>query len=129
MKGAGNSSAILYYSFMDEHPYYGINYYRLMQTDFNGEYKYSQIIAVRNNQTDIHCFVYLDERTGNFILSCNHQENSQAQILNVDGRIMKVIEMTGSSENKIDLNRFADGLYILRIIDRQRIQNFKLLKN
>lgn len=36
VKGAGNSSTVLHYSFTDTDPLQGTSYYRLRQTDFNG---------------------------------------------------------------------------------------------
>ena len=44
--GAGNSSVTLYYTSLDPNPYQGKSYYRLKQTDFNGEYKYSHLVEV-----------------------------------------------------------------------------------
>ena len=44
VKGAGKSTSILNYCVYDEEPAPGLNYYRIKQVDFNGEYKYSQII-------------------------------------------------------------------------------------
>jgi len=44
--GAGNSSYTRHYNLTDEHPYIGTSYYRLKQTDFNGEYKYFNLVAV-----------------------------------------------------------------------------------
>lgn len=41
--GAGNSNNILSYENIDEQPYSGQSYYRLKQTDFNGESSYSEI--------------------------------------------------------------------------------------
>jgi len=35
-----------YYTYTDEHPLAGVSYYRLKQTDFNGEYSYSHIVPV-----------------------------------------------------------------------------------
>ncbi|UPT67018.1 MAG: T9SS type A sorting domain-containing protein [Sphingobacteriales bacterium JAD_PAG50586_3] len=46
LPGAGNSNTQLNYSAVDENPYNGYSYYRLKQTDFNGEYTYSDIEAV-----------------------------------------------------------------------------------
>lgn len=50
--GAGNSSNQLYYSFVDENVESIINYYRLKQTDYDGRFKYSDIISIdnRNNR-------------------------------------------------------------------------------
>ncbi len=44
--GAGTSHATLNYSVLDPTPPHGINYYRLKQTDYNGEYSYSKTIAL-----------------------------------------------------------------------------------
>ena len=44
--GAGNSSSVLYYSTIDKTPYEGISYYRLKQTDYDGNSSYSDIQSV-----------------------------------------------------------------------------------
>ena len=46
INGAGNTSTLLNYSTIDDNPYFGISYYRLKQTDFDGQYSYSQIRSV-----------------------------------------------------------------------------------
>jgi hypothetical protein len=46
--GAGKSSAILNYEVIDTHPYEGTSYYRLKQTDYDGGFKYSKLVAVNN---------------------------------------------------------------------------------
>lgn len=50
--GAGNSQVIRNYSSVDEAPLPGVSYYRLKQTDFNGTFTYSNIVAVTNTGTD-----------------------------------------------------------------------------
>jgi hypothetical protein len=45
-KGAGNSSSLIEYSELDENPHNGISYYRLKQTDYDGQFKYSQTTSV-----------------------------------------------------------------------------------
>lgn len=44
--GAGNSNTIINYRTIDEHPFQGITFYRLRQTDFNGAFTYSEIKSV-----------------------------------------------------------------------------------
>ncbi|MBI4930887.1 MAG: T9SS type A sorting domain-containing protein [Bacteroidetes bacterium] len=127
--GHGNTNQLLNYSFIDEYPYSGINYYRLKQVDYNGDYNYSPIIAVKNNLAGNPCFVYNDETSGNFILSCAKSENYQVRILSVEGKILKAIKIKVDTGNKIDLHDFSNGMYILRIIDGENIQNLKLIKN
>ncbi len=48
IKGAGNSTEEKHYEFTDENPIQGINYYRIKQTDFDGQYSYSEIRSVRH---------------------------------------------------------------------------------
>jgi hypothetical protein len=45
--GAGNSASTLSYSTIDKNPFTGISYYRLKQTDFNKNFKYSNMVAVK----------------------------------------------------------------------------------
>jgi len=47
--GAGNSIVALRYTCQDESPKHQVNYYRLKQTDFDGQYKYHNIIAIDNS--------------------------------------------------------------------------------
>lgn len=44
--GAGNSTQIINYNLLDNNPIVGINYYRIKQTDYNGQFAYSSIISV-----------------------------------------------------------------------------------
>lgn len=46
--GAGNSIQNVDYSILDDSPKNGINYYRLKQVDFNGQFKYSNIAYSTN---------------------------------------------------------------------------------
>lgn len=46
VEGVGNSNTNINYSAVDYFPYNGISYYRLKQTDFNGDYTYSNWVAV-----------------------------------------------------------------------------------
>jgi len=49
MDGAGNSSSITLYQFEDYNPK---SYYRLKQTDYNGDYTYSNIIYISKDLSD-----------------------------------------------------------------------------
>ncbi len=56
IKGAGNSSTYKKYDSKDNNPFIGVSYYRLKQTDFNGEFEYSQLVSIRN--TDLQINIY-----------------------------------------------------------------------
>ncbi|MCC6684114.1 MAG: hypothetical protein IT247_03495 [Bacteroidia bacterium] len=46
IKGAGTSNLIHSYTFVHENPQEGFNYYRIKQTDFNGDFSYSALKSV-----------------------------------------------------------------------------------
>ena len=50
VNGAGNSNTKIIYSFDDTNVNGEISYYRLKQTDFDGNYKYSDIISINNTK-------------------------------------------------------------------------------
>ena len=46
LDGAGNSTTVLNYQYIDLLPLNGLNFYRLKQTDFSGDYSYSEVKAI-----------------------------------------------------------------------------------
>ncbi|PIQ49023.1 MAG: hypothetical protein COW03_06855 [Cytophagales bacterium CG12_big_fil_rev_8_21_14_0_65_40_12] len=46
VEGAGNSTELLTYTVVDDAPLLGRSYYKLKQTDFNGQFEYSEIVSV-----------------------------------------------------------------------------------
>ena len=48
IQGAGNSSIRLDYQYVDEQPLAGTSYYRIKQTDFDGQFEYFDIIPVHH---------------------------------------------------------------------------------
>ena len=49
--GAGNSQSILNYNYVDDNVYDGVSYYRLKQTDFNGQFEYFPALSVTNQSS------------------------------------------------------------------------------
>ncbi len=47
VKGAGNKSSVSQYLYVDEQPLYGMSYYRLRQTDFDGNFSYTETVTAR----------------------------------------------------------------------------------
>lgn len=51
INGGGSSTVKKNYAAVDEKPFSGLSYYRLRQVDYNGEYKFSKVVAVNNVKT------------------------------------------------------------------------------
>ncbi|MEO8147798.1 MAG: SBBP repeat-containing protein [Bacteroidia bacterium] len=126
--GHGNSTQILSYSLDDKNPFNNLNYYCLKQVDYNGNYTYSNVIAVKAKASKNNSITYSIE---NGILTL-HNYNSQIEtieLISIEGRILKIIKSTESDNRSIDLNSFPNGLYVLRIYDGENVQSIKLVKN
>ncbi len=52
MDGRGTTDVTTTYSFLDGNPGQGVNYYRLKQYDFSGEFSYSRIVAAFHNMKE-----------------------------------------------------------------------------
>jgi len=85
--GAGNSSSVLSYQLLDNQPsqYSHLNtlYYRLKQTDFDGSYSYSNIVAVNFDDASASGFnIYPNPTTGdNINISLSGKMNSEVLII------------------------------------------------
>ncbi|HRH57930.1 MAG TPA: M64 family metallopeptidase [Chitinophagales bacterium] len=88
LRGNGFSNQPVSYSFIDENPYDGINYYRLKQVDFDGKFEYSYKIAV-NFETPLSktkeqkFTVYPNPASGNEIWIKSEQEINSDNAIDV----------------------------------------------
>ncbi|HKR05275.1 MAG TPA: SBBP repeat-containing protein [Bacteroidia bacterium] len=122
--GHGNSNAVLKYETWDYAPYSGTSYYHLKQTDYNGQFYYSGIEAVRitadgelllspNPATD---FIYM--------FSPDENSNREADIVNVLGETVIRIK----NQDKIDISHLSNGIYFLRAKTGESLTIQKFIK-
>lgn len=122
VSGAGNSNEMLNYKYSDnEISLKDIIYYRLKQTDFDGNYEYIASTYYLVNQ---------DNKAGSIIFSCSPQENvinvfltslqdqymhiavydlSGNEILSSDRNIFKGLNLV-----QVNVNGVAEGLYMVK---------------
>lgn len=116
VKGAGNSSNTLHYSFTDIHAYYGDSYFRLRQTDTDGSYQYAEIIQVNGckKQIDRSDFIiYPNPANGVFNLQFNGDSDDvrSIEIINLNGQ---KIYNSDVFQSNIDLSALHSGVYFVR---------------
>ena len=115
--GAGNSNSFLNYQFIDPKPINQVAYYRLKQIDFDGQYSYSQVIALRNNQklnTEIKA--YPNPSNGNFLITNIPFQTGEAfvcQVFNMQGELLKKdLHISDTSNNfLLQLSELKSGVY------------------
>ncbi len=113
VKGAGNSTIENNYSFTDKNPYNGINYYRLKQTNYNGNFTYSNTVPVKmitlNNEV---INIYPNPNSGEISVS-GLQLEAEIKIYNTLGQ--EVYNCKPKTENtKINLFDLPKGMYFLK---------------
>ena len=139
INGAGNSNEIIYYSYTDENPCDGISYYRLKQTDFDGNFDYSDIKPVHcsfiNADVNIDVEFYPNPFTNEITVVIGNLLSSTAEIEIYDMFGSKVLEQTlyniDKNNNKfiISLSKFFKGTYLIKFTSDDFIKTQKIIKN
>ncbi|HNQ69652.1 MAG TPA: T9SS type A sorting domain-containing protein, partial [Bacteroidales bacterium] len=119
ISGAGNSNQVINYSLTDVNPYSGISYYRLKQTDFDGVYSYSNIVAVKivsKNELTLTAW----QNGSNLFLSLISDIIGQLKIEIFDCTGKLVLQKSDFIENnesiiQLDKSGFMPGMYIIRL--------------
>jgi hypothetical protein len=113
--GAGNSTTLLNYSVFDNNPHKGVSYYRLKQTDFDGQFKYSELKSVNLNLTTKTSIDIFPNPTNKlFTINGSKSELSEIRIFNIHGQdVSNLTTMITTNESTItvDLSQVTDGLY------------------
>nr|MBC8147952.1 T9SS type A sorting domain-containing protein [Bacteroidota bacterium] len=126
--GAGSSNSIVEYNATDEFPFDGVAYYRLKQTDFNGNYDYSETITVNCNQIgELKIVRIIDNDNGSVTVFFNNYSTQKLnyKLFNINGQ--QIISNSDSNLNKglneISLNTSSlnQGVYVLSLQNENTI--------
>jgi hypothetical protein len=120
--GAGNSNSVRTYSDVDTNPLEGVSYYRLKQTDFNGDFTYSEWVVVNfigDEKVSLET-VFADRSTGNVFFRCNSPENQNININIFDaaGKMIHSSTQFSSASNwsgSVNVGSLSKGSYIVRV--------------
>jgi hypothetical protein len=117
--GAGNSTSPLQYEFDDHEITNSICYYRLKQTDFNGDYSYSNTVAISRNEIEM-AEIFPNPTTYG-ILSILIVSNFETEVTiigqNTAGQTVyskDVQVIQGSNFIELNIEHLSDGLYHLK---------------
>lgn len=123
--GAGTVAVSSLYSFVDDDPREGINYYRLVQTDFNGDTQRSEVVAATNYAAG-EPLVFPNPSNGTFSLRLAGAQLSR--IVSFSGKeVSYKLEMHGEELAQIALTSPEPGLYALLLVYQGRQQWLPLL--
>lgn len=116
--GAGNSNVLLNYSALDSKPYNGDSYYRLKQTDFDGQFQYSQIESVKLNTLSGSGVLIYPNPTNNQIKIVGEKfELDEIKVFDTLGKNVSTnthILKTDDSTVIVDLSELSNGMYFVK---------------
>jgi hypothetical protein len=130
VEGSGTKSSITEYAFEDVTPYQGVTYYRIKQTDYNGDYKYSPIVLLGDGVYTPSLKVYPNPVSDLAMVTWSNSIKTDVvlRITNALGQEIKAIATEpGSNTQTLDLSNYDKGLYVIQItvngdvVNRQKV--------
>ncbi len=130
IQGAGNSSEILEYSYLDTQKPEGLVYYRLKQVDFNGViHTYNPVpLSCKNESMALRVVPNPFKEKISIIGSLPNE--TQIELFNGKGARVYSESKNIVNSTELDLNFLAPGIYLLRLTELNGIvHQFKLVRN
>ncbi|HXB92840.1 MAG TPA: T9SS type A sorting domain-containing protein, partial [Puia sp.] len=118
VKAKGNSALPTDYTFTDEHPAAGINYYRLRMEDLDNTYQYTQVVVIRTSiVSNISFFPNPARDFVNVSLGQTTGATVTVRLINQSGQVLQERQAEAGSNTILSfpVQRYAAGLYILSV--------------
>ncbi|MCP4438885.1 MAG: T9SS type A sorting domain-containing protein [Aureispira sp.] len=124
--GAGTSSTTRYYSVLDDEPEFGISYYRLKQTDFDGTTSYSDINSIENNKNKS-IVVYSTPFAKTLIAEGHSIGNNAFFMSNSLGQRIPIIYKARTNKITFNLEDLNQGIYIISFLYNNTWESYKVV--
>ncbi len=126
-----NTDKPSHYSLYDEAPLKGISYYRLKQTDFDGQYTYSNIRSIYfQSLSESQILIYANPTEDEFkIKGMDLEGEALIQIYSTSGQLMSEqhLDIQALRNTSFSTSSLSSGSYIIRCYLRDRVYTSKLI--
>jgi hypothetical protein len=118
----GYSNTTLSYSYNDENPLRGNNYYRLKQVDKDGKYSYSTVVLLRSKATEITLSsVYPNPAQNelNLVITSPSSEKVTIVVTDLSGKVImqQAAQLViGDNQQQLKVQSLASGTYIIKAV-------------
>lgn len=135
--GAGSTNELQYYEYIDENPYWGLSYYRLKQTDFDGTTEIFRPVSFSFEGGEQSVAAYPNPLFSNELtlsIAGLNNNNSEIKMRILDAKGYAVFEKrlhSGSTANyfeKFDLDFLPEGCYIISLANDMISSSIKLVR-
>lgn len=114
INAAGNSTSEIKYLFTDDLPVTGINYYRLKQTDFNGNFTYSNIIMA-DFSSGHNGIYFITDITIHKVFISGTIASGIITIYDLSGEMI-LSQNASEGTTVIDIQKLKPGFYVIQYI-------------
>jgi len=131
INGNGTKTTPTDYSFLDENHPSGLNYYRLIQVDVNGEEQYYAPATVLNDVRGIKVVPNPVDDQATISFGSNFEGLSEITVLDVSGKVVYRANLsTSKGTNAFELNTtsMSEGLYVLQVSNTTERMSIKFTK-
>ncbi len=129
VKGHGNSSTRLDYSFTDTNPAAGTNYYRLRQLDIDGTEDFSKVVALQLGRIAGSMVTNVYPTMASFEVTISlGLDNAQVTITNANGHQLKSYTVQGR-ELVVPVQHLHKGVYFVVVTDGNQRETQRFVKN
>lgn len=134
LEGARNSYNPTDYHFLDQTPHFGLNYYRLSQTDFNGDKEYLGVVVESFEVRDLDWApVQNPVSSDQMVLEIRSPEAHQFyfSIFDLKGALLKSGSQkvqAGMNRLDLDISKVPNGVFILKTQINQKFKSYRMVK-
>ncbi|MFT5997766.1 MAG: hypothetical protein ACI81P_000211 [Neolewinella sp.] len=128
--GAGTSREANAYTFNDESPLEGQNYYRLRQNDFTGSFSFSNVVVVSfngGNQTFLEVSPNPASDHLQVKLSGQWLDFARVVLMDMNGKVISDKQQPTDASFDMELGRLPMGIYQLQVTDGKNKQTQRVI--
>ena len=111
VNAAGNSTTLRDYNYKDENPLLGASYYRLKMMDKDGQFSYSNTVALHSNNETTLWQHYPNPTRG--LVNLQTTAATTAHLYNAQSQLLRAIDIQAGT-NAVDCSDLAAGVYYLK---------------
>jgi len=127
INGSGTTSVETNYSFSDEAPAVGLNYYRIKQVDFDGKFDYSAIAVINIEEKSIITGLYPNPNDGTFSLALDDVEIDNVSIKTTQGIVINANLTKTQNGYEVELVNPLAGFYTVTVTSQNLTYQAKFI--
>ncbi len=131
VNAVGNSSSVVNYTLQDEKPLEGQSYYRLKQTDLNGDFSYSGIVPIKRTPSVGGFDIFPNPVTEDLNITFVDRVTTEKKIRIYDAQMKLVYIQEVEPESKklrVDMSKYESGIYFISFDNEEGIDPSKQIK-